>query len=700
MMSKRQLLLQQLAYLRLSGNLVLLLKALTLTGATLAFYFHDLTLVFTEALNNESASHILLIPVLLSYLIYRKRKMLKAVVATNDTTGRRGKRQIAVLSGFLLCATAVLLYSYGSYSFTPLEYHVLTLPIFVAGLTLALFNPRTLREAAFPIAFLVFLTPPPSEIIYGLGSTLSVVSSIGANALVGLTGIRSVLSNQFGTPSIVITRPDATTMTFTVDVACSGVYSLTSFLIFAAFMTYIVRDKTWKKATTFLLGFPLIFMLNIVRVTSIVWIGYGIGEEVALNVFHTLGGWVLIFVGTLILLVIVEKLLGAQLFTREPLPHNCPANGPGFFGKRESVCSTCRNLFKRVQSGLKKTDIVKVVITMLLVAFLVSIQVPIFASTNGPAQILVQTPTGSQGNIQMLPETYGYTRQFDFRDTEFEKMAKQDFSLLYAFKPDDFNRETIWVALEIAGMKSSLHPWEYCLITWPEINQYQPAVTQLDLRDVQISENPLIIARYFAFQYKSNNLTQVVLYWYETAIFSIDNSTQQKYVKTSLVAYPATPQDVKRIEEELLPIAVATVNYWEPLKTWGAVTMLLSKNGLDLALAPTICLVGIGVFEFSDRRRLVLANARAYQRLSNPNRQIIDAISKEQGTAPLTLPAVALACKDQTGQTMSEDELLRKLSEIEKTGLVTRRITSFNDEPIITWKTLIGRQHVAGSRIL
>lgn len=42
----------------------------------------------------------------------------------------------------------MLLYWHGSYTFTPLEYHILTLPIFAAGLTLILFNPQTLRQVA------------------------------------------------------------------------------------------------------------------------------------------------------------------------------------------------------------------------------------------------------------------------------------------------------------------------------------------------------------------------------------------------------------------------------------------------------------------------------------------------------------------------------------------------------------------------
>ncbi len=80
-------------------------------------------------------------------------------------------KNFAVIVGILLCAIAVLAYWFGSYTFTPLEYHMLTLPILASGLILILFGSQTLKQLAFPIVFLFFLTPPPTEILYSVGST-------------------------------------------------------------------------------------------------------------------------------------------------------------------------------------------------------------------------------------------------------------------------------------------------------------------------------------------------------------------------------------------------------------------------------------------------------------------------------------------------------------------------------------------------
>ena len=171
--------------------------------------------------------------------------------------------------GVLLCATAILVYWFGSYTFTPIEYHMLTLPVLTAGLILILFNGQTLKQLIFPIAFLFFLTPPPTEILYNVGSTLSDLSAHASNALANAFGWASTISAQYASPIITITRPDQTIMNFSIDVACSGVYSLIGFVIFATFIAYITRGKLWSKLAILSMGIPLIIVLNIIRITTV-----------------------------------------------------------------------------------------------------------------------------------------------------------------------------------------------------------------------------------------------------------------------------------------------------------------------------------------------------------------------------------------------------------------------------------------------
>lgn len=678
------------------SNLLLALKTSTLIAAVIALYFQDLRIIFTDALSDESSSYILIVPVLLAYLVYRKRKMIRAAIGTERSGSIERTRDFEVLAGILLCAASTALYWYGSYTFAPLEYHALTLPFFAAGLTLVLFNPQTLRQAAFPIVFLCFLAPPPAEIVYSFGSTLSIVSSEASNTIVNALGIHSTIFSLAGTPAISITQANGTVLApFAVDIGCSGIYSLIGFLVFTAFISFVVRDKLWKKAAIFIVGFPLIYFLNILRITSILLIGYQWGEDLALSIFHLLGGWILIFIGTLVLLTASEKLFKTEIFTGKQALNSCSNCKPAS-DQLGNFCHRCGRLLRYPESKFKKTDFAEIGGIVTVVILLLSIQTPVFALTQGPAQVLAETPAGQQANtgaLQIFPETPNYTLQYVQRDTEFEKVSGQDYSLVYSYTPQDLEKETVFVGLEIAQTTTPLHRWEVCLVTFPQSLGYQPLVDQLDLRDVQILQNPSIVARYFAFEDKSDNQTQVVLYWYEDAIFTANNTSQQKYVKISLIAYPSTVKDVGRVENELLPFATAIVNYWQPIRTWTAIATALSTNGLFLAEITTALLAAFIILYTYETVRQRRVNARTYQKLSSQNKQVIDTIAETRKKGKPTLDAIAEAYRIKTGLQIENEDLLRRISETEKTGIAESSVANVQDEPTRIWKVTMTRRH-------
>jgi exosortase len=666
------------------SNVAIAVKAIALTAVIVALFYQDLSIIFRDALQNEATSYVLAIPFILAYLLYRKRKMLRAVVPYEATSQPRQTRYLATISGILVSAIAVTLYWYGSYTFTPLEYHILSLPILAVGLTLTLFNPQTLRQLAFPIVFLIFLTPPPSEILYGLGSTLSVISSEASSAIVSALGIPSTISGESGNPTIVITRPDQTTMGFTVDIACSGIYSLLGFLLFAAFIAYVIRDKAWKKATIFVLGLPLIYLFNIARITTILLIGYQFGQALALQIFHLIGGWVLIFLGTLILLTVSDKVLRTQIFSKPQLPTKCFRCNPGATAPNESFCSNCGRLLKYPNVSLRKKDVAKIAAITIVIFLLLWIQAPVFALTKVLAQIIIQTPDGEQGNTQLLPQIPGYTLQFYYRDTNFEQLSGQDYSLIFLYNNTD--GQSVWVGLEVASTMSRLHRWETCLVTWPVTRGYQPKVVQLDLRDVQIVQNPPEIARYFAFQYKNSNYTQVVVYWYDTSTFTIDNASQQKHVEISVVAYSDTVQKVSALEEELLPFATTIADYWQPMK-WVSVALALSQNGFTLITTVTALLAFVityGIYEdWRERGRSIMI----YQKIAREDQRIIDAVYQTQKNAASTSQNITTTIEGTTPTAKKWEELHEKLIQAEKVGLIKSQTTNRNDDPVLTWRT-------------
>ena len=224
-------------------RLVITLKFSVIAIAVVALYFQDLSIVFKGSLVDESMFHILAIPFIFAYLLYRKRKMINASLQPYQTIGNGLQKNFSTISGISLFVISIFIYWYGSYTFTPLEYHMITLPFLTAGLILILFNFQTLKQLLFPVAFLIFLTPPPSEILYGVGSSLANLSASASNFLANTFGVHSALSMSNTGPIITIIRPDQTPLPFNVDVACSGIYSIIGFVIFALFIAYITAGR-------------------------------------------------------------------------------------------------------------------------------------------------------------------------------------------------------------------------------------------------------------------------------------------------------------------------------------------------------------------------------------------------------------------------------------------------------------------------
>lgn len=658
-------------------------KFLVIAIAAVAFYFQDLTLVFANALSDESTYHILAIPFLFGYLLYRKRAMVSASFASESPSRAFFQKYFSQLIGLLLCATAVLVYWFGSYTFTPVEYHMATLPVFFAGLVLVLFNFQTLKQLVFPIVFLLFLVPPPSDILYSVGATLSDLSAHASNALANAFGLASSITAQYGSPIINLIRPDHSVMTFSVNIECSGVYSLIGFTIFAVFIAYITRGKLWSKLAILILGIPLILALNIIRITTILGIGYNFGDQLALQVFHAIGATVLMFIGTLILLAGTEK------FAKKPKPsQSCPTCSPKTVTpSKDNSCPNCGKLLKYPKTKLTRSDLTKIAGIIILIIILLSIQAPVFALTAGPAEVLIQTPSGLQPNTQILPlpQVQGYNLSYVYRDTNFEQVSGEDASLVYAYGSTNMTKPTVWVALELASTTGPLHRWETCLINYPISQGLQPEVTQLDLTDVQTQANPPIVGRYFAFQYRNTNQTQVVLYWYETATFSVDNKTQQKQVKLSLVVYPQSADNVTYDENLLLPIAQDINNYWQPIKTWTTVALTISQNGSILSEATIALLVAIAVYEVFLNRRDKASLLTLFNKLPKQNQLLIRAVANAQKIDHPTVGGIGEELRKLSNSPVDIQWVREKLGEAENSGLISETIANRNDEPCIKW---------------
>jgi len=667
----------------LKKNSLLILLAIMIPLMILIVYWRDLSVLINEALYNEAVTHIVLVPVLASYIVYRKRDVIKASFALEKLRQRSRDSFLIEVVGLSLCLSALLIYWYGSYTFSPLEYHLFSLPLFVTGIVLILFNLKTLNVLIFPILFLFFLIPLPSEITYTAGALIGNFNTQASFLLLKTFGLPAVLQSTYGSPTIAVNTPSGTPMLFAVDLPCSGIYSLIAFMMFATFLAYIIQGALIKKASLFLLGFVVLQILNILRISTIVAIGHWLGEEIATTIFHVAAGWVLIFGGVLLLLLICEKFLHIQIFkgsNETPSCFNCDIS----LQKQEPFCSYCGKFLKNLTVCTRISGRFLVKIFVLLVGiFLVTatIQAPVFAFAQG----LTFTDPNLKESTEVFPEFTGYQFKFLYRDVDYEKLSNQDASLIYAYIPLNTSTPMVYVDIGVANSITNLHNWEVCYVTWQTARGRSPLVSVLDSRDVQIVENPPIIARYFVFE-SSQNYTQVTFYWYEKALFNTGLTIEQKFVRISLIMLAANSTTYPILEEKLLQFAQSISTYWEPLKTQSLFSLSIPLQQV-LLVSSIVFIIFTVTAQYTRKWRNKRANLKIFENFGPSDEKLLyQTIKKLNEGTGATTNEIAHALEQSTGKCPETEELNHMLKHLQENGLVEIDIVNLNEKSHLVWK--------------
>jgi len=647
-------------------------------------YGHDLQMLINEAFNNEALTHIFLVPFFAGFLFYLRRNMVKASIALENDR-RKGKAEhVDELIGVILCLIAFLIYWYGSYTFYPLEYHIFSIPIFVTGLILIIFNLKTTLILLFPTFFLFFLVPPPMELLYSAGGVMANFETQVAYFMLKSLGLPVQLSFSYGPPIIQLSTTSTGESThFAVDLPCSGMYSLIAFVMFAAFLAFITNASLSKKLLVFPVGFAIFEVLNTIRIATIVIIAYFFGEEIAMTFFHSVAGLILIFVGMLLTLGIVERIFKVQV-----LPNmqqiSCPKCRVNL-KNNEAFCINCGRFLDFLHKRVSSKTLAKITLLLLGCTLVsLSINAPTFAIAKN--SITVESGAKFKNSTSILPEIGNYRLKFLYRDINYERIAGQDAALVYAYFPMNYSKRTIFVSVNVANSLSNLHSWEVCLISWQTAHGRYPLVDVLDSKDEQLLEDPPIIARYLAFK-SPQKYMQLTLYWFEKVPFNTGITIEQKYVRISLIIIIyGDLANYKELEKELLSFGEKIASYWEPLKTQSLISMGVSALQLLLIFSIILSfLLKISQYMYEIRRRK--RNSKIFKGFaSKEDKLILEAVSnlaKEKKGVETGQIARALR---KRGKFIKMSVLVDKLKVLEEYGLIRREIVSVGNNPKLVWK--------------
>ncbi|MEA2089938.1 MAG: exosortase/archaeosortase family protein [Thermoproteota archaeon] len=661
----------------LSAALIILL--------VLIVYGQDLEILVNEALQSEALSHVLLIPFFAGFLFYLKKDLVKASLALEKLRKKTKTQYLDEVVGVTLCLIAFLLYWYGSHTFYVLQYHLFSLPIFIMGVTLILFNLKALTVMIFPILFLLFLTPPPTEFMYTIGGAMANFNTQASYTLLKTLRLPVTLSSSYGPPTIALTTSAEQSLSFTIDLPCSGIYSLIAFAMFAAFLAFVTSAPVLKKVWVFVLGFFMFEILNITRITMIVSVGYWFGEEAAMFMFHTVAGLLLVFIGMLLILFIAEKLLKIQILSTSQEQPTCPKCETSL-RNFENFCLNCGKFLNQFHSRISHKFWAKLFLLLLGCSMVtLSIRAPTFAIAQGPIEVTSNSSWENATNV--FPQISGYQLKFLYRDENYEKIAHQDASLMYAYFPTNKSNAIVYVDVGVANSISNLHSWEVCLVAWQTAQGQYPLVSVLDSKDTQLLEDVPLIARYLVFE-SPQNYTQITLYWYEKATFHIGITVEQKYVRISLIILTQNPTNYKQFEHELLTFGQQIASYWEPLKNQSLVSLGVPAQQLLLALSIAF-VIFTKTAQYSSEWRKKINNLKIFNNFAPAEEKLVlkTILDLAKEKKAMETREINAAIKRKTRKPLKFNKLQNTLNSLEKYGFIEKNIATVRNRPRLIWKT-------------
>lgn len=255
-------------------NLLALL--LLISSFVLAYFPVWKGLLSAWSASDDYSHGFFILPVSL-YIVWQKRERLAQIEKRPSSAG--GIIVIFSLAFYLLAhyAEVVTLAS-------------LSLVFVLAGVIIYLFGFSVFRELLFPLFFLLFMIPVPSQIFSSLTIPLQLLVSKASTAIASLFGIAVLREGN------VIFLPNRT---LEVVQACSGLRSMMLLLALSAGFAYLTLRPNPLRLALLAWAVPAAILVNIIRVLLIIFAEAYFGYDLTADTSHTVFG-VFIFILALI----------------------------------------------------------------------------------------------------------------------------------------------------------------------------------------------------------------------------------------------------------------------------------------------------------------------------------------------------------------------------------------------------------------
>ena len=269
-----------------TDNLRTLLLTIFLFGTFILAFFPIWKRLVLSWYSSDQYSHgFLIIPITL-YIIWKKKDILVKTPIRPSWWGM----------ALVVFSLLLYLFAYFAEISTIASFSIVLL---LAGVIIYLYGFLIFKELLFPLVFLLFMIPIPSQIYSSLTIPLQLFVSKVSVWLGSTIGIPIYREGN------VIHLPDRTMQ---IVQACSGLRSMISLLMLSAIIGYLTLKSNILRFVLFLSGIPVAIFVNIIRVCLMVFAFHYFNYDLTKDSVHTVFG-VIIFCIALIIIALSKGVL-------------------------------------------------------------------------------------------------------------------------------------------------------------------------------------------------------------------------------------------------------------------------------------------------------------------------------------------------------------------------------------------------------
>lgn len=248
--------------------------------AFLYLYASVLPPLIVDWADDANYSHGFLVPFLSAYFVWERRQQLAKTVRQPSWWG---------LPVLLLGLGMLLLGHIGAELFL-MRFSMI---VVITGLVWYLLGWQSVRMLFLPLAFLLFMIPPPAILLNMIAFPLQLLAAKLSTFSLQLLHLPVYREGN------IIFLPHAT---LEIVEACSGIRSLVSLATLAVVFAYLTQRHLRKRCVLAFSALPIALIANAFRIWGTGVLSYFYGPKVADGFYHTFAGW-LVFVVAFVLLL-------------------------------------------------------------------------------------------------------------------------------------------------------------------------------------------------------------------------------------------------------------------------------------------------------------------------------------------------------------------------------------------------------------